>query len=79
VRLAHINAPEKSTQEGVVAREALVKKINDLLDSGDTFLCRTQKDKKEKYGRYLATLVSFKSLESLNQFMLDNKHAIPYM
>ena len=79
VRLAHINAPEKSTQEGVVAREALVKKINSLIEAGDTFLCRTEKDKKEKYGRYLATIVSFKTLESLNNFMLENKYAVKYM
>jgi len=79
VRLAHINAPEKSTPEGVAARFALVNKINDLIASGDSFLCRTEKDKKEKYGRYLATIVSFKSLESLNNFMLETKNAVKYM
>ncbi len=49
VRLAGINAPELSTQEGVAVKGWLVNTIHDCVVT-----LKTIKDKKEKYGRYLA-------------------------
>ena len=52
LRIAHINAPEKNTIEGVTAmREAIA-----LMPVGSIVIVNTIKDRKEKYGRYLATV-----------------------
>ena len=79
VRLAHINTPEMNTPEGVKAKNYLISKINELLKTDDCFICRTEKDRKDKYGRYLATIVHNFSTTNLNNYMLENKLAVPYM
>lgn len=51
-RLAGINAPEMSTDAGKAAREFLVELLQ-----GQSIELHTVKDRKEKYGRYLAHLI----------------------
>ena len=83
LRLHAIDAPElrrygagKAVSEeekaaGVAAKAALV----DLIEGREVTLC-TIKDSKGKYGRYLAQIY----LDDLdvNQWMIDQGHAVPY-
>jgi len=71
LRLAGINAPEIGTPEGIAAKAWLV----DQLGSG-SLVVRTVKDRREKFGRYLATLLV--DGRDLNQAMIDAGHAVAY-
>lgn len=51
-RLLGINAPEHGNPAG----DASTAWLKTLLLVGDTVIIRTHKDKREKYGRYLATI-----------------------
>ena len=48
--------------------------VNDFMKAGDTILIETIKDKKEKYGRYLANIYVTKEKEQIfvNKYLLDN-------
>ena len=70
VRLAGINAPEKNTPEGVVARDRLAELLGDY---ADVILTSTGLD---KYGRALA-LVSLRGVD-LSHWMLDHGLAKPW-
>jgi endonuclease YncB( thermonuclease family) len=93
LRLEGINAPEMSTPEGHTSRDALTQQIIDhglsSLDVstsvGEAFSdkvlwlnMRTHKDKREKYGRYLATLYSQDWQTNINEWMVENEFAVPY-
>lgn len=72
-RLAGINAPERGTPGAKTATQWLIDQIlNKPVD------VRTYKDKKEKYGRYLADLFPVMGEYSFNQQMIDLKLAVPY-
>lgn len=71
-RLAGINAPETSTSEGKVAKDWLIS----LLAPGTAVTVHTVKDHREKYGRYLATLLL--ADENLNDLAVKSGHAVPY-
>ena len=76
VRLYGINAPEMSTDVGKAAKvfvEAWVK------DRGPVFALRTVKDKREKYGRYLADLVPADGSPTLCAALLASGHAVYYV
>jgi micrococcal nuclease len=73
VRLMGINAAEKNTSDGkraVAFAQAWVDK------HGPVFTVRTTKDKKEKYGRYLVTILS--DVEELGQALVDAGLAVPW-
>lgn len=72
LRFMGINAPEMSTPEGVAAKAHLIE----LLGSASLTI-RTEKDRREKYGRYLATLIRADGLDINKQMMLDG-FALPY-
>ncbi len=68
VRLIGINTPEMNTQEGKNAKAY----VETWCLSNPEVLIHTTKDRKEKYGRYLATVVSPGLVgQSLNQLLLD--------
>ena len=71
-RLWGINAPEMNTKAGVAARAALLGKVQ-----AGPVRVDSHKDRSDKYGRYLAEL--FVGDENLNQWMVDNGHAVEYM
>ncbi len=71
-RMYGINAPEVSTLEGKSARAALRKK---LLPGTDVVL-KTFKDPGDKYGRWLAVVAL--NGESVNQWLINEKLAVPY-
>lgn len=75
VRLSGVDTPEIRTtnlaekERGLKARD-FVKEI--FAKNGNKCVVQTVKDKKEKYGRYLATIL-FKDI-SLNLMLLENNH-----
>lgn len=78
-----INAPELHTPEGPAARNALAELI-----LGRLVMIRTTKtssvratDKKEKFGRYLATvfLADPSGVLDVNGWMVTHGFAVPYM
>lgn len=71
-RLYGINAPEMNTPEGIAAKEWLVQKLTE-----GVLIITTRKDKREKYGRYLATL--WIDQKNVNDQMVEAGHAVPYM
>lgn len=74
-RLAGIDAFELGDPGGIEARDYLRK----LAPPHADLLVVTQKDSKEKYGRYLAYLYDpFDTITSINQKLIDAGHAVPY-
>jgi micrococcal nuclease len=83
LRLADINTPELRSADPaqrLVANQArdFVQRMFDLY--GHEMIISTDKDRTEKYGRYLATvhLPGRIGDESLNQLLLENGLASPY-
>lgn len=78
-RLYGINAPEtkgESREDGRAATEFLRTLI--AKHAPDSVLTiQTRKDKREKYGRYLAVLMA--GGVNLNAVMVNAGHAVPYM
>lgn len=86
LRLAGINAPELGGDEGVAAKVWLA---DDLASSGGRLVIRTTKDRREKYGRYLAELwlaidgtwvgnAFTPTRSSVNARMVAEGHAVVY-
>lgn len=74
VRLGGINSPEmrgEERTEGLKAREALREQID-----GQEVTIRTAKDRKGKYGRWLA-VVDRKGV-NINEWMIDHGYAMEY-
>jgi len=70
-RLEGINAPEISTAEGIASKEWLTERLTQ-----GVLIITTHKDKREKYGRYLATLWIDKI--NVNEAMIKAGMAVPY-
>lgn len=78
-RLYGINAPEtkgESREEGKAATEYLRVLVAKNAQDG-VLTIQTRKDKREKYGRYLAVLIA--GDWNLNAVMVNTGHAVPYM
>ncbi len=75
VRLLGINAPENSTEAGRKSTAWLKTR----LPEGSTCTLVTVKDRKEKYGRYLASLYTHDQIDSVNAQMVSLGLAVPYM
>lgn len=56
VRLAGVNAPEKGTLDGAAATGFVESFVAANRDADGYVMIRTIKDRKEKFGRYLATV-----------------------
>ncbi len=80
MRFYGINAPELKVRDEnkklVPNFEGMktLATVNDFIKVGDIIIIETIKDKKEKYGRYLANIYVTKNDEQifLNKFLLDN-------
>lgn len=72
LRLLGINAPEKNTAAG---KDAL-RYLAGVLPVGSLVVIRTEKDKTEKYGRWLATVLA--GLDDVNEMMVETGHAVHY-
>ena len=71
-RILGIDAWEKNTKVG---KEALAFAKN--LIEGKTFIVKTTKDKKDKYGRYLVA-ITLADGKDFGQLMIEKKYAVPY-
>lgn len=79
-RLYGINAPEtkgESREDGRAATEFLRTLIAKHTGNSGVLTIQTKKDKREKYGRYLAVLMA--NGVNLNAVMANAGHAVPYM
>jgi endonuclease YncB( thermonuclease family) len=81
-RLAGINAPELSTAAGVVARQFVVDWLY-ANAPGQLVTVKTIRDKKEKYGRYLATIWTVpptqdSPMRCLNDDLVASGNAVVY-
>lgn len=75
LRLYGINAPEmhgESREAGLLARNALREKISAM-----TVILRTHRDKKEKFGRWLADI--YLGDTHINAWMIDRGFAVKYL
>ncbi len=75
LRLYGINTPEirgVEKEAGIIVRDILRGLILDK-----EVVIHSYKDKQEKYGRYLATIMVGDS--NINHWLVDNGHAKPYM
>lgn len=72
LRLAGINAPEMRDPRGKDAKAALAAR----LPAGTEILIRTERDRREKYGRYLAVILL--DNEDINAWMVASGFATPY-
>jgi micrococcal nuclease len=77
LRLAAINAPETSTEPGRLARDYVVGWVRSHQVSGGWFTVRTAKDRREKYGRYLATVTAPDGAD-LGADLVAAGHALPW-
>lgn len=77
IRLYGINTPEirgKERPEGLVSK----KRVQDLILNKDVII-KTYKDKTEKYGRYLGEIFLEKEEISINQLLINEGLAKPYL
>lgn len=73
VRLKDIDAPEvrgKDKQHGIVSRNAL----RHMLPVGSSVIVKTDKDKRGKFGRFIATV--YLDGLNVNKWLVDNRHAV---
>jgi len=83
IRFYGINAPElrvRNEAKKLVENPEGTKTLNvvkDFLKIGETIVIETMKDKKEKFGRYLANIYVVKNKEEihLNKYLLENNLA----
>lgn len=74
-RLAHIDAPEMSTPEGVAAKQWLA---DQLAAMGGVIEITTLKDRREKFGRFLCEIWHSDPPVMLNLEMIEAGHAVAY-
>lgn len=74
VRLLGINTAEKNTELGKQAADY----VKGLLPVGQEIILKSEKDKREKFGRYLADVYFVTSQQSLNQVLIQKGLAVEY-
>lgn len=77
IRLYGINAPEMKTPEGKAAKAFALQWFTTNCPSGK-FTLQTVKDKREKYGRYLGTIIA-PGGQILNDAMIATGNAVVYL
>jgi micrococcal nuclease len=77
LRLEGLNTPELSEEGGMAARDRLTMLLGEASDSYGFFLLRTLKDRREKYGRYLASLWHYAGEWCINDRLLEEGVAKP--
>lgn len=77
LRFYGLNAPELATPAGKVSA-AWVKDWFAANAPGGKFILQTVKDKREKYGRYLAVILTVDRLHNLNEEIVAAGLAVPY-
>jgi micrococcal nuclease len=81
LRLNHVDAPEMSTAAGKAAKAYVVSWMT-TCPNGTDVIVKTDRDKTEKYGRYLGVVLAAGDfavgLPSLNDALLASGNARPY-
>lgn len=77
IRFYGVNAPEMSTPEGKVSARWVQGWFTAHAQDGK-FILQTIKDKREKYGRYLAVILSVDRLHNLNDELVAAGMAVTY-
>lgn len=82
-RLFGINTPESYGKEACEAGKVAKEYLKGLLPPGTAIIVKTDRDKTEKYGRFLATLYlldpkGVPAAEAVNQTLVKLGHAKPY-
>jgi micrococcal nuclease len=76
LRLLGINTPEvrgEQREEGLKVRDLVRERI-----ANKWITIKTERDKRGKYGRWLATVFEPEVEESLNDWLLNEGHAVEY-
>lgn len=75
IRMDGINCKELATAEGVLAKNRLIELIENKV-----VLIKTKKDKKEKYGRWLGTVLleENNTVTDINEKMIVEKMAVKF-
>lgn len=77
IRLAGINTPEikgEDREAGLVSKDRLTELI-----LNKEVIIKTSKDKQEKYGRWLAEIYLPEQEQSVNQLLITEGLAVPYL
>ncbi len=74
LRMAGIDAPERGTPGGTEATLWMCNKLSPRSE----IIVRTEKDRREKFGRFLAYVFLVGDVYSLNQQMIDGGIAVIY-
>lgn len=79
IRLFGLDTPEMNAENPLLRLQAVLatRYLFDNLTIGDKITIKTVLDKREKYGRLLATIFTKEGL-NINEGLLKNKLAVPY-
>lgn len=77
LRFYGVNAPEMSTEAGKLSAAWVANWFATLAPDGE-FILQTVKDRREKYGRYLAVILSSNRVHNLNDELVAAGQAVPY-
>lgn len=79
IRLFGLDTPEMNAEDPLLRLQAVLatRYLFDNLNIGDKITIKTMLDKREKYGRLLATIFTKEGL-NINEGLLKNKLAVPY-
>lgn len=78
LRFCGVNAPEKKTPEGVVARQFVIDTLGLSASAGQAamFTIRTAMDRHDDWDRYLCWVI-LNDGRCLNRMLIDEGHAVP--
>lgn len=74
IRLIGINTAEKNTVLGIEAAGF----VRNLVPVGTEVLLQSEKDKREKFGRYLARVILPGTNDCLNDLLIAKRYAVEY-
>jgi len=79
IRLYGLDTPEMTSEDPLLRLQAIMatRYLFDNLKVGDKVTIKTVLDKREKYGRLLATIITKEGL-NINEGLIQNKLAISY-
>ena len=79
IRLYGLDTPEMTSEDPLLRLQAVLatRYLFDNLQVGDKVIIKTVLDKREKYGRLLATIITKDGL-NINEGLIQNKLAVSY-
>jgi len=79
IRLYGLDTPEMTSEDPLLRLQAIMatRYLFDNLKVGDKVTIKTVLDKREKYGRLLATIITKEGL-NINEGLIQNKLAVSY-